>query len=148
MSTDFIYVAFKLICFDSTIKQIWRITGVVIDVNGEHLSRTSILFVDGNAKKKEKKKKSYRKREWKKFISYGYKKLNNRPVETMRKSIITNVSQGCVFFVIQGLYFITSFNIPSVHPFLVLSLQISFSLIILFFLELSFLFLPNRKLLI
>lgn len=57
MSTDFIYVAFKLICFDSTIKQIWRITGVVIDVNGEHLSRTSILFVDGNAKKKRKKKK-------------------------------------------------------------------------------------------
>lgn len=99
-------------------------------------------------KKKKKKKKGYRKREWKKFISYGYKKLNNRPVETMRKSIITNVSQGCVFFVIQGLYFITSFNIPSVHPFLVLSLQISFSLIILFFLELSFLFLPNRKLLI
>lgn len=66
MSTDFIYVAFKLICFDSTIKQIWRITGVVIDVNGEHLSRTSILFVDGNAKKKEKKKKKLSKKRMKK----------------------------------------------------------------------------------
>lgn len=66
MSTDFIYVAFKLICFDSTIKQIWRITGVVIDVNGEHLSRTSILFVDGNAKKKRKKKKRLSKKRMKK----------------------------------------------------------------------------------
>lgn len=58
MSTDFIYVAFKLICFDLTIKRIRRITGVVIDVNGEHLSRTSILFIDGNVKKKKKRELS------------------------------------------------------------------------------------------
>lgn len=55
------------------IKQIWRITGVVIDVNGEHLSRTSILFVDGNAKKKKEKKKVIEKENEKSLFPMGIK---------------------------------------------------------------------------
>lgn len=66
-------------------------------------------------KKKKEKKKVIEKENEKSLFPMGIKNWTI-DVETMKKSIITNVSQGCVFFIIQGLYFITSFNIPSVHP--------------------------------
>lgn len=127
MLTDFIYVAFKLICFDLTIKRIRRITGVVIDVNGEHLSYTSVLFIDGNAKKK----KGYRKRGWKKFISYGYKKLNNR--RRNHEKVNYHKVVYSLSFKVSTLSQL-SIYLLSILPFLVLSLQIPFSLIFSLFL--------------
>lgn len=60
--------------------------------------------------KKKKKKRVIKKGNEKNLFPMGIKNWTI-DVETMRKSIITNVSQGCVFFVVQGLSFITSFNI-------------------------------------
>lgn len=127
MSIDFIYVAFKLICFDLTIKRIRRITGVVIDVNGEHLSYTSVLFIDGNAKKK---KKVIEKGDEKSLFPMGIKNWII-DVETMRKSIITRL---CILRHSRSLLYHNFQYLLSILPFLVLSLQIPFSLIFSLFL--------------